>query len=165
METSLLTLIIFLLSASTPEGFLQELCDNHYGTDGAIFWATHASSEVKEELADSDSLMLLLGNINELSVTPGMRTDFENTGDAFRIEYAESFWTWTDSAGSLHRVDGLTSVECRYGDYTWIQIPVLSSESTSISKNEKMIFGFLLSILLALFAIISLGWAKRRYQG
>ncbi|MCD4847882.1 MAG: hypothetical protein K8R76_06800 [Candidatus Aegiribacteria sp.] len=155
--------IVFLLSASTPEEFLHELCDNQMGTDGAIFWSTHASAEVPDRYANPDSLLLFLADKEELSVNPGSRTNFLSIGETFRIEFGKSYWTWIDQEGSRHRTEGLAVIECTRGNYTWVQIPVLSSRSVSAGKKQKLISGILITILILVFTAISVGWAKRRY--
>ena len=155
--------IVFLLSASTPEEFLQELCEHRIGTDGAIFWSTHASAEVPDTYANPDSLLLLLADKEGLSVNPGSRTNFLNIDESFRIEFRESCWTWADQEGALHRTEGLAVIECTQGNYTWVQIPVLSSRSVSAGREQKLISGVLITILILIFTAISVGWAKRRY--
>ncbi len=161
MWTSLF--IVFLLSASTPEEFLQELCENRIGTDGAIFWSTHASAEVSDNYTNSDTLLLLLADKEGLSVNPGSRTSFLSIDETFRIEFGESYWTWTDQEGARHRIEGLAIIECRRGNYTWVQIPVLTSTSISAGRKEKLVSGILITILILIFTAFSLGWAKRRY--
>ncbi len=161
MWTSLF--ILFLLSVSTPEEFLQELCDNRIGIDGAIFWATHASAEVPNKYANPDSLLLLLTDKEGLSVNPGSRTNFLNIDETFRIEFEESCWTWTDKEGARHRTEGLAIIECTRGNFTWVQIPVLTCGSVSAGKKEKLVSGLLITILILVFTVISVSWAKRRY--
>ncbi len=156
-------LIVFLFSASTPEEFLQELCEHRIGTDGAIFWSTHAASEVPDRYANPDSLLLLLADKEELSVNPGSRTNFRNIDETFRIEFGESYWTWTDAEDTRHRTEGLAIIECTRGNYIWVQIPVLSSRSVSAGRKQTLISGFLFTILILVFTAISIAWAKRRY--
>lgn len=155
--------IAFLLSVSTPEEFLQELCEHRTGTEGAIFWSTHASSEVPEKHTNPDSLLLLLADKDDLSVNPGSRTSFLNFDETFRIEFGESYWTWIDQEGSRHRTEGLTVIECTRGNYTWVQIPVLSSGSVSAGRKQKLVSGVIITILILVFTAIFVGWAKRRY--
>lgn len=155
--------IIFLISAATPEEFLQELCENRMGSDGAIFWSTHASAEVPDNYSDPDSLMLLLADMEGLSVDPGSRTGFLSIDETFRIEFGESYWTWTDREGKHHRTEGLAIIECVRSNYSWIQIPILSGTSVSAGKKEKLVSGFLITILILIFTAISISWAKRRY--
>lgn len=155
--------IVFLLSASTPEEFLNELCEHRIGTDGATFWSTHASAEVPDRFANPDSLLLLLADKEGLSVNPGSRTNFLSIDETFRIEFGESYWTWTDQEGSRHRTKGLAVIDCTRGNYTWVQIPVLTSRSVSAGRKQKLISGLLITILILVFTAISVGWAKRRY--
>lgn len=152
-----------LLTVSTPEDFLMELCDNSTGMEGAEFWASHASSEVQPTLGDPDSLAQLLYGMLELSVNTGERTAFQDRGSTFKIEFGESRWTWLDSGGNFHRKDGLSIVVCSQGNYTWSEIPVLTSGSISISKNEKIISGIMITFLILVFALILLIWVKRKY--
>ncbi len=161
----MLSIIIcaILLTPSTPEGFLDELCENSTGMEGAEFWSTHASMEVQSALADPDSLVIILDGMQELTVSTGTRTAFEESENAFRIEFGESSWTWTDSNGSLHRIKGLTVVVCVQGNYTWSEIPVISSRSVSVGNRERLISGILITFLVLISTLIFLTWAKRRY--
>jgi hypothetical protein len=79
-----------LLTASTPEDFLMELCENSSGIEGAEFWYFHADSEVQFTLNDPDSLAQILGRMQELSVNTGARTAFQDSGNSFKIEFGES---------------------------------------------------------------------------
>ena len=151
-----------LLTASTPEQFLMELCENSTGTEGAEFWYSRADSEVQSTLNDPDSLAQLLHGMLELSVTPGSRTAFQDRGGRFIIEFGESRWTWHDSNGNLHRKDGLSIVVCSRGNYMWSEIPVLTSGSISIGKKEKLISGIMITFLILIFAFIFIIWAKRK---
>lgn len=155
--------IVFLLSASTPEEFLQELCENRIGTDGAIFWSTHSSTEVPDSYSNPDSLLLLLADKEGLSVDPGARTSFLSNDETFRIEFGESYWTWADQEGTRHRTKGLAIIECIRGNYSWVKIPILTSPSVSAGRKEKLVSGLLITILILVFMAIFISWAKRRY--
>lgn len=152
-----------LLTASTPEEFLMELCENSTGIEGAEFWYFHADSEVQSTLNDPDSLSQLLYGMQELSVNTGARTAFQDRGGIFIIEFGESKWTWLDSNGNLHKKDGLSIVICSRGNYMWSEIPVLTSGSISIGKKEKFISGIMITFLILTFAFILMIWAKRKY--
>ena len=152
-----------LLTSSTPEDFLNELCENSSGMEGAEFWASHASMEVQSTFADPDSLANILWGIRELTVNTGMRTAFDERNNTFRIEFGESVWTWIDSDGNLNRKRGLSIVICSQGNYTWSEIPVLTSGSVSIGRKEKLITGIMITFLLGIATFIFLIWAKRRY--
>ena len=152
-----------LLTASTPEDFLMELCDNSTGIEGAEFWYSRADSEVQSALNDPDSLAQLLYGMQELSVNTGARTAFQDKSGTFKIEFGESRWTWHDSSGNLHRKDGLSIVVCSQGNYMWSEIPVLTSGSIIIGKKEKLISGIMITSLILTFAFILIIWAKRKY--
>lgn len=152
-----------LLDPSTPEDFLYELCENSSGMEGAEFWSSHASMEVQSALADPDSLVTILGGMRELTVNTGTRTAFDESENMFRIEFGESIWTWIDSDDNLHRKKGLSVVICSRGDYTWSDIPVLSTRSISIGRKEKLITGILITFLVLISTFILLVWARRRY--
>lgn len=160
---SIAVCVLILISASSPEEFLQELCDNSSGPQGAEFWADHASESVQYGLSDADSLLQLLSNKQRLSVIPGTRTAFETRETTFVIEYGRSSWTWVDGEGGIHRSEGLTVVECTDGDYGWREIPLLNSGSVRVGETEKLVSGFILTMLVLLFATILISWAKRRY--
>ncbi|MEN8209715.1 MAG: hypothetical protein ABFR50_10755 [Candidatus Fermentibacteria bacterium] len=152
-----------LMTPSTPEAFMHELCGNSCGMEGAEFWSSHASSEVHSALADPDSLSIILGKMQELTVDPGARTAFETYDSTFRIEFGESIWTWTDSNGGLNRIEGLTTVVCSRGIYSWSEIPALLTGSVNIGRKERLISGILITFLMLISAFVFLIWAKRRY--
>ncbi|MCD4702067.1 MAG: hypothetical protein K8S24_09455 [Candidatus Aegiribacteria sp.] len=152
-----------LLTPSTPEDFLYELCENSIGMEGTEFWSLHASNEVQSKFSDPDSLTIILGGMRNLTVDTGTRTAFEERGNSFRIEFGESIWTWIDSDGNLNRKEGLSVVICSMGNYTWSEIPVLSSGSIKMGRREELITGIFLTFLLLISTFILLIWAKRRY--
>ena len=152
-----------LLNPSTPEDFLHELCENSSGMEGAEFWSSYASTEVQSVLTDPDSLVMILSGMQDLTVSTGTRTAFEERENAFRIEFGESNWTWIDSNSSLHRITGLTVVVCSLGNYTWSKIPILSSRSVSVGRKERLISGIMITFLLMISTLILLIWARRRY--
>jgi len=152
-----------LMTPSTPEEFLHELCENSSGMAGAEFWSTHASMEVQSALADPDSLVIILGGMQELTVRTGTRTAFEESDNAFRIEFGESIWTWIDSYDNLNRKKGLSVIICSQGNYKWLIIPVLESGSVRVGNREKLITGILVTFLMMISVFVFLTWAKRRY--
>ncbi len=152
-----------LLTPSTPEDLLYELCANSSGIEGGEFWSSHASTEVKSEFTDPASLANILEDMRGLTVETGTRTAFDNRGDTFRIEFGESIWNWIDSDGNLNRKEGLSVVRFSRGNYTWLEIPVLESGSVSIGRKERLITGFLITFLVLISTFIFLIWAKRRY--
>jgi len=152
-----------LMTASTPEEFLVELCDNREGPEGAEFWASHASSSVRFAYSDPDSLAIILHEMIDLEVTAGTRTAFESNGDTFRIEFGESRWIWTDRDGNQHMKEGLTVVTCAGGIYSWSEIPVLSRGSISVGKRETLLTGMIMTFMIIIFTVVLLMWAKRRY--
>ena len=158
----LLTLSV-MMTVSTPEEFLTELCDSSSGPEGIEYWVDHASASVNPLVANPDSLSIILGTMQELNVIPGDRTLFESDGDTFRIEFGGSKWTWTDRHGNQYMREGLTVVLCTGGIYSWSKIPALDEVSASVGKREKLITGVILTFILIIFAFIILMWAKRRY--
>ncbi len=153
-----------ILTPSTPEEFLYELCENSNGIEGAEFWSSHASIEVQSALADTDSLLKILVGMRELTVNTGTRTAFVEGDDSFRIEFGESMWTWIDSDDNLNRKEGLSVIIFSLGNYTWSEIPVLASTgSISIGRREKLITGVFLTFMVLITTFIILIWAKRRY--
>ncbi len=153
----MLSIMIYaiLLTPSTPEDFLHELCVNSSGIEGAEYWSSHASLEVQSAFADPDSLLIILGRMQELTVNTGARTAFEETENAFRIEFGESIWTWIDYGGDLNRKEGLSVIVCSQGNYTWSEIPVLESGSISVGNREKLISGIMITFPLSLIRILT----------
>ena len=163
MGSLLLLLSLVLHYAEGPEEFLQNLCDNRSGTAGALFWADNRAPMEDGSPTEPDSLAPQLALLRDLSVEPGERTRFENTGDGYIIEYAESRWTWTGSDGRLRSTTGLTCISWHEGDYMWIKVPVLVSSTGSIGPREKLLSGFLFTTIIIVFAVIVMIWARRRY--
>jgi len=158
-----LLLCSIVLTPSTPEEFLAELCENSTGQEGAEFWSSCASPEVQSDRSSPDSLAQILEGMNDLSVITGSRTLFQDRGNDFIIEFGESKWTWTDSTGNLNTKQGLSVLICTNGRYTWSEIPVLTSRSVSFGQKEQMIAGILGTFLVLIFTFVILIWAKRRY--
>ncbi len=141
----------------------MELCENSSGIEGAEYWSSHASPDVRSSLPDTDSLAAFLDHRRELSVIAGPRTAFHDRGNTFRIEFGESEWNWTDSTNNLNRKQGLSVVICTSGSYTWSEIPVFNSGSICIGTKEQLVAGIIITILVVSFALVLLIWAKRRY--
>ena len=163
MGSLLLLIALTLHYAEGPEEFLQDLCDNRSGAAGALFWAENHLPGENGSPAQPDSLAPQLVLLRDLSVEPGERTRFENTGDGYVIEYAGSRWTWTGPDGRIRSTTGLTAVSWRGGDYRWIDLPVLFSSSGGIGPRDKLLSGFLFTTIIIVFGVIVVIWARRRY--
>ena len=163
MGSILLLLALILHYAEGPEEFLQDLCDNRSGAAGALFWAENRTPGEDGAPVEPDSLAPQLALLRDLSVEPGDRTLFENTGDGYIIEYAGSRWSWTGADGRIRSVTGLTVVSWREGDYRWIEVPMLVSSTGRIGPREKLLSGFLFTTIIMVFGVIVVIWARRRY--
>lgn len=159
----LLLVCSLLLAPATPEEFLLELCENSSGTEGAEYWASHASSSVPLRLADPDTLHAILMNRQQLSAEPGPRTAFTQQDGSFRVEFGESRWSWTDRNGNQSRKDGLTVVLVTDGNYSWSAIPALEEGSFMMGDKERLISGIMLTFLLMILTAVLIAWARRRY--
>lgn len=159
----LLLLALVFHYAEGPEEFLQDLCDNRSGAAGALFWAESSTPGEDGSMVEPDSLAPQLALLRDLSVEPGERTRFENTGDGYIIEYAGSRWTWTGSDGRIRDITGLTGISWSEGDYRWIDVPVLVSSTGGIGPREKLLSGFLFTMIIIVFGVIVVVWARRRY--
>lgn len=159
----LLLVCSLLLAPATPEEFLLELCENSSGTEGAEYWAAHASSSVPLRLADPDTLHAILMNRQQLSVDPGTRTAFTQQDGSFRVEFGQSRWSWTDRNGNTSRRDGLAVVGVTDGNYSWSAIPALEEGSFRMGDKERLISGIMLTFLLMVLAAVLIAWARRRY--
>jgi len=159
---SLLLLAIVLHAAEGPEEFLNDLCGNRQGPEGALFWAqTRAPAEDGVPL-DPDSLAPRLSQLRDLSVEPGERTLFEETDHGYIIEYAESQWTWTASDGRVQRAEGLAGILWLDGDYYWLELPVIAPESPGISLRERLLAGLLFTGMILGMGVTAVFWARRR---
>lgn len=159
----LLLVCSLLLAPATPEDFLLELCGNSSGTEGAEYWANHASSSVPLRLANTDTLHAILMNRQQLSVDPGPRTAFVQQNGSFRVEFGQSRWSWTDRNENQSRRDGLAVVLVTDGNYTWSAIPALDEGSFMMGDRERLISGIMLTFLLMILAAVLIAWARRRY--
>lgn len=159
---SLLPLLLLMVSAEGPEQFLQDLCEHRYGAEGALFWAGSRSPGPGGEVADPDSLAILLEPLRDLSVEPGPRTRFEDTGEGYLIEYGESRWTWTTPDGRVRTTEGLTCLLWRDGGYFWTEVPVLADGAPSAGLRERLLAGLLFTGLILGFGVLAVIWARRR---
>ena len=161
---SLLLLSAILYSAEGPEQFLNDLCDNRQGPEGALFWSqTHAPAEDGIPI-DPDSLAPRLAQLRDLSVEPGERTLFEETDHGYIIEYDESQWTWTASDGRIQRAEGLTGILWLDGGYYWLELPVIGPESAGISLRERLVAGLLFTGMILGLGVTAIIWARKRHQ-
>jgi hypothetical protein len=161
---SLLLLSAILYTADGPEAFLNDLCANRQGLEGALFWAqTHAPAEDGVPL-DPDSLEPRLAQLRELSVEPGERTLFEETDNGYIIEYGESRWTWTAADGRIQRAEGLTGILWLDGDYYWLELPVIAPESAGISLRERLLAGLLFTGMILGMGVTAVIWARKRHR-
>jgi len=165
--TSLLFLLALLGYPESPVEFLDHLCENRSGFEGAIYWSDMAASSVDTLLSDPDSLEVQLSLKMDLSVEPGMRTLFETTDSGYIVEYGESVWTWTADDGRLHRLTGVTAIEWTAIGYRWTRLPFLASSgsgSVSVGRKERLVSAVLFTILILVFGAIALAWVKRGFQ-
>ncbi len=163
--TFLLFVVALLGYPESPVEFLDHLCENRSGPEGAIYWSDMAASCVDTLLSDPDSLGAQLSSRMDLSVEPGIRTLFETTDDGYIVEYGESIWTWTAEDGRLHRINGVTGIEWTAIGYRWIRLPFLvSSISVSVGRKERLVTAVLFTILILVFGAIAVAWVKRQFQ-
>jgi hypothetical protein len=160
---NIVLLVSILLSPSNPEDFLNELCINSIGQEGAEYWSTHAHSAVPDAMASADSLFRFLQDRNQLAVDPGPRTAFVEEDNGFRVEFAQSEWTWTDESGNSAKKDGLSIVYVINGGYYWAELPLSDSGSLIMGTKESLISGIMLTFLLMIVAGVLVAWARRRF--
>ncbi len=159
MISSFILLLIFTIIS--PLEFLNNLCDNRSGTEGAQYWADHASVNVD---ISTDELTALLSEMRDLSFDPGAQITETNTDDGLRIiNYTGSVWTWTDNDGNICRSIGLTALSYEADNFCWIEIPFIRS-GTASSEGPGMFSGLIGTIGILFAAILILIWAKRKYR-
>jgi len=162
---TILLLSLLLHRAEGPEEFLQDLCDNRYGPEGALFWAA-ASASAEGIRPDADTLAACLAEqlapLADLSVEPGARTLFEETDEGYLIEYAASSWTWTGPDGRVRRAEGPSRILWRDGEYYWLELPVMDRErSAGIGNRERMLSGLLFTAMILGFGVTAVLVARR----
>jgi hypothetical protein len=159
----IILMLSLILTPSTPEEFLVDLCNNSTGAAGAEYWADCASEEVFPTLAEPDSLIDLLRDKDQLTVDPGQRTSFSEENGVFRIEFGDSKWTWIDITGNAVSRKGSSVVLVINGEYYWSKLPVLETSSYRLDSRESLMSGIVLTFIVMVVAMVLILWARRRY--
>lgn len=158
---SLMVMYAIASYTSTPEDFLNSLCDNRAGLQGARFWVESSWQEPIE----LDSIAVLLNGFEHLSVEPGRRTlsEIDEVTGEYTVEYPESKWSWQGENSSDCRVVGRSVVIWSDGHYYWKELPLFSGPAAEIGITEKFITGLLFTVVLLVFGVLVLVWARRKY--
>ncbi len=162
---TILSLMIMYTVASytsTPEEFLNSLCDNRIGLQGARYWV-ESSWQQSIEL---DSIAFFLNDFDDLSVEPGRRilTEIDEVTGEYTVEYPESKWSWQGENNQACRSVGKSVVVWSDGHYYWKELPLFSGSAAEIGITEKFITGLLFTVVLLVFGVLVLVWARRKYS-
>jgi len=163
-----MTLLYFMIMytiasyTSTPEDFLNSLCDNRAGLQGARFWVESSWQEPIE----LDSIAFLLNGFEDLSVEPGRRilSEIDEVTGEYTVEYPESKWSWQGENNHAHRAVGISVVIWSDGHYYWKELPLFSGTAADVGITERFITGLLFTVVLLVFGVLVLVWARRKYS-
>jgi len=162
--TILSLLIMYTIASytSTPEDFLNSLCDNRTGLQGARFWVESSW----QESIELDSIAVLLNGFEYLSVEPGRRilSEIDEVTGEYTVEYPESRWSWRGEDNHDCRAVGRSVVVWSDGHFYWKELPLFSGSAAEISITQKFITGLLFTVVLLVFGVLVLVWARRKYS-
>jgi hypothetical protein len=164
--TGLLLLLALCGSyTSTPESFLDSLCSNRHGLEGARFWLSTAWEQPDPPLCDQDSMIAFLEGLQDLSVELGPRElgDVDEVTGQYRVEYPRSIWTWRSSSGKMYRTAGPSAVIWCDGDFYWETLPVIGSEAAGVGITEKFLTAIFFTVFILMFGVLFLVWARRKF--
>ena len=162
--TTLYLLIMCTVASytSTPEEFLHSLCENRVGLQGARFWAECSW----EESVELDSIAVLLNGFEYLSVEPGRRilSEIDEVTGDYTVEYPESKWSWHDENSNDCRSVGRSVIIWSDGHFYWKELPLFSGPVAEVGFAERFITGLLFTVVLLVFGVLVLVWARRKYS-
>jgi hypothetical protein len=164
--TAFLALLLLAGSyTSTPEQFLDSLCTNRTGMEGARFWIESSWNGPEGALADADSMRLFLEGMTGLSVELGSRDlgEVDRETGRYRVEYPSSVWSWKGQDGRMYRISGPSAVIWDQGRFYWDTLPVIGGEAAGVGVAERFLTAILFTVLILMFGVLFLVWAKRRF--
>ncbi len=159
---SLMIVLLALIVSSgmdveTPEEFLEILAESD-----AELWIEYQCTDNETDELHRDSIRSTIVSLTSLSVEPGDRL-LEDVDGGYRVIFPESRWTWRMAGGRIGSVRGESVLEWRPGGYSWVTLPILTEEGTSIGRKESLCLGGTLTLAIGLVGIIAVWYAKRRY--
>lgn len=165
----MLSVLAFTMAAAvplSPEDFLLVLADSSSGRSGAAFWVASASTDIEEAALDTDSMEVLLRDVESISVIPGpphlLETDEER--GSYLVEFPEAEWSWLDDRRRVMRAFGSTRVEMVGGRYYWVELPVFAG-GRHISFEHRLLAGFISTMTVLGLSVFVLWWVRRKYVG
>jgi hypothetical protein len=161
-------LLILLLGGSytsSPEDFLDSLCIQRQGLDGARFWLQSAWEDLEGPLSDTDSMRVFLESLVNLSVDPGHRilSGVDESSGRYSVEYPGSVWTWKGADDRMYRTAGLSVIIWCDGHFYWQTLPVIGGQAVGVGLTERIITAIFFTIMLLIFGMLILIWVKRKY--
>ena len=145
------------MDTETPDAFLVVLASSDAET-----WIEHQFSSNSESEIHPDSIRSIIGEKRNLSVELGEKI-LEDVEGGYRVIFPLSRWTWRMDGGRIGSVSGESIIEWHPGGYTWVSIPFMIDEGTSIGRKETLCMGITITALIALIGIVAVWYAKRRY--
>lgn len=145
------------MDTETPDEFLQILASSNVET-----WIEHQFTGNSHDGILPDSITSIIGSKRSLSVEPGEKI-LEDVEGGYRVIYPLTRWTWRMDGGRIGSVCGESIIEWHPGGYTWVVIPFMVDEGTSIGRKESICMGITITASIALIGIIAVWYAKRRY--
>ncbi len=161
-------LLVLFLSGSytaTPEEFLDGLCEQIQGLEGARFWHESAWEDIEGSLSDPDSMRVFLEGRVNLSVDPGHRilSEIDEETGRYRVEYPASIWTWSGEDGRMCRTAGPSVIIWSDGHFYWQTLPVIGGRPAEIGMTERFLTGIFFTVIVLLFGMLLIIWAKRKF--
>jgi hypothetical protein len=163
LSSLVLDAALFVLPTS-PEEFLQVLCDTAGKPGGAVYWSRSAEQGVDPILSSADSIEAFFSDAADLSVFPGtpLRPEIDYESNSYTVSFPEASWSWTDGTGRIHRATGKTVVTFSDGLFHWVQLSPLEG-SVSVGSREQMVAGVMMTLLTLMIGVFVLWWVKRRW--
>jgi hypothetical protein len=164
--TACLALLLLAGSyTSTPEQFLDSLCTNRTGLEGARFWIDSSWDGPEGALSDADSMRAFLEGMTNLAVEVGSRDlgEVDQETGMYRVEYPSSMWTWMGSDGRMYRISGPSVVIWDRGRFYWETLPVMGVEAAGVGITERFLTAIFFTVMILLFGVLLLVWARRRF--
>jgi hypothetical protein len=154
-----------LVAPTSPEAFLQVLCDTAGKAGGDLYWSRTAAAEVSPALSSRDSIGSFFSGASDLSVDPGnpVLLESDQATYSYRVSFPEAAWSWTGPDGRVHRARGSTVVISSGALFQWVSLPPLQGSSVSVGPKDRIVAGFMMTVLTLLLGAFALWWVKRRW--
>jgi hypothetical protein len=161
---SLALISVLCVAPTSPEEFLETLCDTAGKSGGAEYWSHTAAGEVDATLSSADSIAAFFAGARDISVDLGypVLLESDQVDFSYRVSFPDARWSWIDASGRVHRSSGSTIVISADGMFEWAALPPLEG-SVSIGPGERIAAGLTLTLLTLMIGAFVLWWVRRRW--